>query len=214
MTEGAGNNVFYSTIDKLLQSGTPVLVTDPRRVGEGREAHIEYLIQIEGHSVRRRFSEFDTFRDALVRLNPTCIVPPLPEKDGITLSMVSFNLLATTANADHESVEKRRVHLQSFLNRVAKHPILSACRLFHRFLEADAWGPALAEEIKSLEAPSIFGSLNVIAPRVQRPDARFLDIQNHSTKFGQQVAAIERNVRRLVRRQSGKCGWGLARGGW
>jgi len=152
------NNVFYSTIDKMLQSGTPILVTDPRRVGEGREAHIEYLIQIEvkrkkeikaknvcaqkqqGHSVRRRFSEFDSFRENLVKINPTCIVPPLPEKDGLTISAVSFNLIQTnTTNADHESIEKRRAHLQSFLNRIAKHPILSACRLFHRFLEADTW---------------------------------------------------------------------------
>lgn len=199
-------NVFLSAIDKLVQNGTPILVTDPRRVGEGRDSHVEYLVQIEGHAVRRRFSEFDSFREALVKAIPTCIIPPLPDKDGLTLNAVSFNLLASNTPVDPDALEKRRVHLQSFLNRIAKHPILSAQTLFHRFLEAEAWTGVKVEEsvslLNSASVSSILGGFNIMSARVQRPEARFLDLQNHSTKFGQQIAALERNCRRLERRQS------------
>ena len=34
-------------------------------------------------------------------------------------------------------IEKRKRMLQSFLNRVVEHPILSYQHLFHRFLEED-----------------------------------------------------------------------------
>jgi len=35
---------------------------------------------MQGQTLRRRYSEFASFRDALVRLFPTLIIPPIPEK--------------------------------------------------------------------------------------------------------------------------------------
>jgi sorting nexin-41/42 len=37
-------------------------------------------------TLRRRYSEFASFREALVRLFPTLIIPPIPEKHSMCTS--------------------------------------------------------------------------------------------------------------------------------
>ena len=63
-------------------------------------------------------------------LNPTIIVPPLPEKQGV------IGRIPGVQADENEHIEHRRRGLQAFLKRVSRHPILCACRLFIRFLEA------------------------------------------------------------------------------
>jgi len=44
--------------------------------------------------------------------------------------------MQTKAKEDVITIEKRKRMLQTFLNRLAKHPQLSSKHVFHRFLES------------------------------------------------------------------------------
>ena len=44
---GQERNAFISTTDSLLHKGAVIRVTEPRRVGEGRDAYIDYLVLVE-----------------------------------------------------------------------------------------------------------------------------------------------------------------------
>ena len=62
------------------------------------------------------------------------MLPPLPEKLNVAV--------VTMANKNAENsdvIEKRRRRLESFLNRIAAHPILSVHAMFLRFLEVETW---------------------------------------------------------------------------
>jgi sorting nexin-1/2 len=76
-------------------------------------------------TVIKRYSDFDWLRRHLVQANPGVIVPPLPEKSMIKKTESAF-------------VETRRRALQTFLNRVASHEMLSRDETFRRFLQDTA----------------------------------------------------------------------------
>jgi hypothetical protein len=52
------------------------------------------------------------------------------------VSTVDYAALQTRVKDDLAMVEKRKRMLQTFLNRVAKHPVLGRDHVFHRFLES------------------------------------------------------------------------------
>jgi hypothetical protein len=57
--------------------------------------------------------------------------------NSISLSMlVDYAAIQTRVKDDLPMVEKRKRMLQTFLNRVAKHPELGKDHVFHRFLES------------------------------------------------------------------------------
>ena len=65
------------------------------------------------------------------RAHPTTLVPPIPEKHSIS----DYATKASKAKEDVNMIEKRKRMLQTFLNRVATHPVLSRFHCFHQFLE-------------------------------------------------------------------------------
>ena len=105
---------------------------------------------MQGQTLRRRYSEFASFRDALVHLFPTLIIPPIPEKHSMcTNTPQSPKRLLITWIADYAAaprkatedltiIDHRKRMLQSFLNRLAQHPILRRDHTVHRFLTGDA----------------------------------------------------------------------------
>ncbi|KAI8637180.1 hypothetical protein BD408DRAFT_447849 [Parasitella parasitica] len=104
------------------------------------KSYIAYHIRIGDIETKRRYSEFESFRKALTLLHPALIVPPIPEKH----SLVDYAALQTRVKDDLPMVEKRKRMLQTFLNRVAKHPELGKDHVFHRFLESNvAWSDVL-----------------------------------------------------------------------
>ncbi|RCI03328.1 Autophagy-protein 20 [Rhizopus stolonifer] len=86
----------------------------------------------------RRYSEFESFRKSLVKLYPTCLVPPIPEKH-------SFSDYTTHKQKDDTTIiEKRKRMLERFLKRIADHPILHQEHIFHRFLDGNhTWSDIL-----------------------------------------------------------------------
>ncbi|CAO3631447.1 unnamed protein product [Mucor fragilis] len=117
-------------------SGKIKITEAEKKHNEGNKtAFVVYTIKAaEEKEAKRRYSEFESFRRSLVKLYPTLLVPPIPEKH----SLVNY----TTKNIKDDSaiIEKRKRMLERFLLRLAKHPILAKEHVFHRFLDgATAW---------------------------------------------------------------------------
>ncbi|KAF9102362.1 Sorting nexin, cytoplasm-to-vacuole targeting pathway/endosomal sorting [Mortierella sp. AM989] len=119
----------------LHEPHTSLFVTSATKVADGLTASsfVAYTIKIGEKEVKRRYSEFESLRKVLCRIYPTLIVPPIPEKHTIS----NYANLQNKSKEDAVIVEKRKRMLQKFLNRLAKHEILSYEHFFHRFLEAD-----------------------------------------------------------------------------
>lgn len=69
----------------------------------------------------------------MTKLYPTLIIPPIPSKQSIG----EYAVKQGKAKEDVNMIARRRRMLQVFLNRIARHPILSTEYVFHRFLSAD-----------------------------------------------------------------------------
>jgi hypothetical protein len=53
-------------------------------------SYIVYTISVKNvKEAKRRYSEFESFRKSLVRLYPTSLIPPIPEKHSISKSSLS-----------------------------------------------------------------------------------------------------------------------------
>ncbi|OAQ31512.1 PX-domain-containing protein [Linnemannia elongata AG-77] len=122
------------SISTLLHNNhTTLLVTSATKVADGltATAFVAYTIKVGENEVKRRYSEFESLRKVLCRIYPTLIVPPIPEKHSIS----NYANIQNKSKEDAAMVEKRKRMLQKFLNRLAKHEILSYEHVFHRFLE-------------------------------------------------------------------------------
>ncbi|KAF9976585.1 Sorting nexin, cytoplasm-to-vacuole targeting pathway/endosomal sorting [Actinomortierella ambigua] len=119
----------------IHQDPTPMLlITAATKVADGLTAgtFVAYTIKVGDTEVRRRYSEFEALRKVLCRIYPTLIVPPIPEKHSIS----NYANIPNKSKEDAAMVEKRKRMLQKFLNRLARHEILSYEHIYHRFLES------------------------------------------------------------------------------
>ena len=69
----------------------------------------------------------------MTKLYPTLIIPPIPSKQTIG----DYAVKQGKAKEDVAMIARRKRMLQTFLNRLARHPILSNEHVFHRFLEGE-----------------------------------------------------------------------------
>lgn len=60
---------------------------------------------------------------------------------------------------------------------------------------------AAAAAASPTSASNIFSNLSLRVQSVQRPDVRFLNLQNYTVKFKEQLIAVERTCRKLSQRQ-------------
>ncbi|KAK9722710.1 Sorting nexin-3 [Basidiobolus ranarum] len=95
-------------------------VRNPQTHGYGRKMYTDYEIlcrtnlpafKLEASAVRRRYRDFEWFRDVLERECPRVNIPPLPGK-------------VFTNRFSDEVIEQRRDGLERFLQIVAGHPLL------------------------------------------------------------------------------------------
>jgi len=98
----------------------PPQVKNPRTHGIGRSMYTDYEIlcrtnipafKLRHSSVRRRYSDFEYFRDILERESARVTIPPLPGK-------------VFTNRFSDDVIEHRREGLQRFLQIVVGHPLL------------------------------------------------------------------------------------------
>ncbi|ODV61932.1 Snx3p, partial [Ascoidea rubescens DSM 1968] len=114
-------------------------IRDPQTHGYGRGMFTDYEIVCRTNipafkkktsSVRRRYSDFESFKIALQNESSRVVIPSLPPK--IYLNKNKFN--------DFE-IEKRRQGLEKFLSIVAGHPLLqtSNSKILTSFIQDDRW---------------------------------------------------------------------------
>jgi len=103
-------------------------------------SYIVYSIKTfkkEGHQMlfetKRRYSEFDMLQKHLIARFPTLIVPPIPGKS----NLIEY-ATGSGKNQKDTMVEKRKRMLQTFLNKLRKHPVFCRIHIIHLFLQQGA----------------------------------------------------------------------------
>lgn len=104
----------------LWHSLTASQVKNPQTHGMGRSMYTDYEIlcrtnipafKLRHSAVRRRYSDFEYFRDILERESARVTIPPLPGK-------------VFTNRFSDDVIEHRREGLQRFMQIVVGHPLL------------------------------------------------------------------------------------------
>ncbi|MBE3041572.1 hypothetical protein IMZ48_03125 [Candidatus Bathyarchaeota archaeon] len=73
-------------------------------------------------------------REALTRLHPTLVMPPIPEKH----SMADYAANPTSAKQDQQTIELRKRMLAVFLNRCRRMDQVRTDGVWWRFLDPNA----------------------------------------------------------------------------
>ena len=95
--------------------------------------HVIARGRAQNAEARHRYSEFESLRLNLTKLYPTLIIPPIPSKQ----TLGDYAIKQAKAREDAALIARRRRMLQTFLNRLARHPIISNEHVFHRFLDGE-----------------------------------------------------------------------------
>lgn len=101
--------------------------------------------------VKRRYSEFKSLRDTLLKLFPTLVIPPIPEKHSIFTYLIS-----SIQNAQETTIVEMRIrYFRSFLRDLvfSSDKALRNCALVHKFLDPNyelGWNNAINEPPASL----------------------------------------------------------------
>ncbi|RKP13667.1 hypothetical protein BJ684DRAFT_5773, partial [Piptocephalis cylindrospora] len=208
---------YCCAVDRALHNpSTPLSLVSAAMVGgNSGTPHIEYTIRYGNTTLTRRYSEFAALREALVRLHPACIVPPVPEKH----TLVEMAEVRARGREDWMLVERRKRQLSTFLRRLARHPILATEHVLHRFLEPDVLWTTIISEEPLASLPRLSGSqrislvphgqgllappLPAIAgtPQPKHPDPRFRGAEEEAERFHKALRdSVEAPHRRVSRK--------------
>ncbi|KLO17960.1 hypothetical protein SCHPADRAFT_913377 [Schizopora paradoxa] len=210
---------FCCSRDRWLHSGEDVeiQITDAQKTSDHASSpYIAYVIKSGNAIAYHRYSDFESFRNSMAGLYPTLIIPPIPSKQTIG----DYAIKQGKAKEDVSMIARRKRMLQTFLNRVARHPILSNEHVFHRFLEGEvSWSeilhsPPISNLPKNpLKAPAHNPTDANASPAysalpsptgthpLRRPDQRFLDSEAFTNKFASHVSGpMEKVTRRTMKR--------------
>ena len=156
-----------------------ILITDAGKSPEGGGRYIVYTIRTGDLEVRRRYSEFASLRDALVRLHPTLIIPPIPEKH----TVADYAANPTNAKQDQQIIDYRKRMLAVFLNRCRKMDAVLADGVWWRFLDPNAsWNEVLHSAPVSSVPKSIMKA-PPLDPANPTPAHAFLPVPSQSAKL-------------------------------
>ncbi|KAI6091150.1 hypothetical protein F4821DRAFT_227598 [Hypoxylon rubiginosum] len=133
---------YDSRIEQILYENPelPILITDAGKSMESGGKYIVYTIRTGDLEVRRRYSEFALLRDALTRLHPTLIIPPIPEKH----TMADYAANPTNAKQDQQIIDLRKRMLAVFLNRCRRMEQVLNDGVLWRFLDPNvSWNEVM-----------------------------------------------------------------------
>ncbi|KAJ3160763.1 Sorting nexin, cytoplasm-to-vacuole targeting pathway/endosomal sorting, partial [Irineochytrium annulatum] len=212
-------NVDPSIFNPLRTTGTPeqqpkpaICIIDAMKITEGTSSFVCYVIRtdIPNSSLhlesRRRYSDFESFHRLLRKSHPTVVVPPVPEKH----TVADYAAKPGKAKSDPNSliVETRKRLLQSFLNRVMAHPVLSRLHFVHRFLDGN--GPeggagwteilmdsGLAHVMKKKGGPTSNAPLKISDSLLKTPDQHFLAAEDFTFRYSSTLSSIAKHHRRV-----------------
>jgi sorting nexin-4 len=172
-----------------------------KEMAETKDAYVSYFITAEtdlpifttkNPSTRRRYKDFVFLRDHLVKDFPACVVPPLPGKQRLEY--------VTGDRFSPEFMERRRIDLDIFLRRLARHPTLQRSSLLRAFFESKEWHVIMHQHVAHPPIPensagiieNLSDTLLNAFSRVRKPDERFLSMRDGVDKFEEGLAVSER----------------------
>lgn len=153
-----------------------IKVGEPKKLGDGYGSYVVYKVSTRTNlpffrrpssAVNRRFSDFRGLRDKLAEkhLYLGRIVPPAPKKDAVGTAKVKMSKEDDLLH--DEFIEKRRLGLERFLNRVAAHEVLRADPDFREFLELDTELPR-AVDSSALSSAGVMRFFNRFGDKVNK----------------------------------------------
>ncbi|KAI8372000.1 hypothetical protein EDC96DRAFT_439166, partial [Choanephora cucurbitarum] len=172
------NTQSTPTQDTFKAEPMTIRVDDPQKSSDG--SYITYRVftmtaleiyAVDNRPVRRRFRDFLWLHNALTIEFPACVVPPLPEKH--RMNYIQGNRF------DPMFIEHRRLALQWFMDRIARHPLFQASQYTRVFLESTDFPTA----------------------RVKKPDQKFVDMRETVDKFEDNLNIVERLYGRMGKKQ-------------
>eukprot|EP00834_Sanchytrium_tribonematis_P008693 NODE_1123_length_2104_cov_0.759102.p1 type:complete len:354 gc:universal NODE_1123_length_2104_cov_0.759102:1550-489(-) len=181
-----------STITTVSTFKTPspryaIQVDDPQK----HEQFVSYALSAvtdQGTLTRRvRFSELAAFHDQLVKAYPHLILPPMPSKE--VMEYVSGDRFSV------QFIEKRQSAIKRYLDRIARHEMLSTCPEFLAFLKnqpTDTSGTTAIEAISDV-------LLNAFT-KLKRPEDKFVDIAENIIRLQDMLSSISRIYIRINRK--------------
>ncbi|KZT02463.1 uncharacterized protein LAESUDRAFT_661685 [Laetiporus sulphureus 93-53] len=185
-------------------------VKDPvKELAETKDAYVSYLVSAKTNlpifsspnpSSRRRFQDFVFLREHLARDFPACVVPPLPGKHRLEY--------VTGDRFSPEFMERRRLGLHRFLQRLSRHPLLQRSKLLRAFFESTEWHVIMHQHVAHPPGPdsssgvidSISDTLLNAFSRVRKPDERFMEMRESVDKFEEGISQSERLWNRVRNR--------------
>ncbi|TPX32997.1 hypothetical protein SmJEL517_g03961 [Synchytrium microbalum] len=184
----------------------PVIqIADAKKVSEFGSSYISYVIQTDltepyvfNLETQHRYSDFEGLRKLLQKVYPTIVVPPIPEKH----SVAAYATKPGKAKEDPSIIEKRKRLLQSFLNRVAAHPILGKEHVFHQFLQPNVtWIDNLASSgmAHHLRKKDSTGSLIGERASLRQPDAGYAASEDFTSRFAAHISHTLKVHKRIVK---------------
>ncbi|KAJ2958959.1 hypothetical protein NQZ79_g5541 [Umbelopsis isabellina] len=210
----------------LRRQGNFIYITGAQKQSDGgSNSYVAYNIRVGDIETRRRYSEFESLRKSLIRLYPTVIVPPIPEKHSIT----DYAAIQKSVKDDVVMIEKRKRMLQTFLNRTLMHNKLGAEHVFHRFLESGvSWSEVLHSpplstlpknpmHVALTQRSDSQGGDGTIQPTsssssslipmpsashtLRNPDSRFVESEAFTNKAAHHMSSsVDKTQRRVIRR--------------
>ncbi|CAO3641410.1 unnamed protein product [Cunninghamella blakesleeana] len=202
------NSNYYSP---QLQFAKPMIIriNNPQKHSDGTQgAYVSYLVStttsVETFSstnprpVRRRFQDFVWLYNSLSLEHIASIVPPLPEKH--RLEYIKGDRFSS------DFIERRRLCLQWFLDRIAKHPVLQQSQCTRLFLESTDFKNDKRIYSKQFQASStvlesLSDSLVNAFTKVRKPDERFIMMKENIDKLEENLNTVERLYARISKRQ-------------
>ncbi|WWD16506.1 sorting nexin-4 [Kwoniella shandongensis] len=180
-------------------------VRDPVKEHEGsKDMYVSYAVKTTTNlptfakpfvTVRRRFQDFVFLREHLVKNFPACVVPPIPDKH--RLEYIKGDRFSP------EFVERRRLDLQRFADRIARHPTLQRSQLVNDFLTSTEWTVAKHHHLSHPPPESHSSIMDSLSDtfinafsRVRKPDARFVEMAEELERFEEGLTSVERLVGR------------------
>lgn len=156
-------------LPKMNSQLYPIQILEATKLSEGQSrTYIAYTIKYNTLTVKRRYSDFESLHNILVRLFPTSLIPPIPEKQTIknygkaiagtgskysipsdpagTIDLSLSIINGTLNNQDEKMIRHRIRMLTQFLNKLLKNKDITKTSIITDFLDPNNpnWGDFVA----------------------------------------------------------------------
>lgn len=188
-------------------------VCEPERESDGQNYFISYLIRTESDcpsfktksfQVRRRYSDFSFLYQCLSNDFPTCIIPPLPNKQRLEY------LKGDNRFGEHFTT-KRAISLNTFLSRISSHKVLKKAKIYHVFLNDTEYWKTFRTNLKIVsnahlnetETLSDYLMNAFKKPHFESSNSKEIhDILDKSVKLQENVSKIDKTFGKVLKKQA------------